>query len=111
MTNNWLSLVFVFLLGTGVGGLYFGSLWWTVQRLPRIHHRARWFFINWSLRLLACLGGAAWVLQQASGFQQQGLYLTAYLLGILGVRTLWLIRLQLQMAEGRSSQSPPEAGV
>lgn len=95
MTIDLNMLIRVLLLGMAVGSFYFSSLWWTVRRLPHVRHRLRWFLINWGLRVLACLGGAAAIGQQTLDFGQRGLSLTLYLVGFLLVRTIWLITLQV----------------
>jgi F1F0 ATPase subunit 2 len=47
--------------GMGLGLLFFGSLWWTVQRLPDLKHPAFWFVVGFLLRLSIMLVGLYWL--------------------------------------------------
>jgi F1F0 ATPase subunit 2 len=73
--SDLLALLLAFTLGLGLGGVFFGGLWWTVARGISSRHVALWFFVSllvrsavvllgftlvargsWQ-RLVACLGG------------------------------------------------------
>lgn len=49
------GLVIGLLWGLVLGGLYFGSLWWTVQRLPDATHPHRWFWASVGVRVTVVL--------------------------------------------------------
>ncbi|MDD4962365.1 MAG: ATP synthase subunit I [Gallionella sp.] len=43
-------LLLVFAVGLLLGGIFFGGLWWTVQRAMASPHPARWFLISLLVR-------------------------------------------------------------
>jgi F1F0 ATPase subunit 2 len=43
-------LLLVFAVGLLLGGIFFGGLWWTVQRALHSPHPARWFLISLIVR-------------------------------------------------------------
>ena len=55
--NEWLALALALLAGFLLGGLFFGGLWWTVQRAVSSKSIARWFLGSLLLRMSVALGG------------------------------------------------------
>jgi F1F0 ATPase subunit 2 len=55
--NEYWPLVLVFLAGLVLGGVFFGGLWWTVQKGFASPRPALWFFGSLLLRTGLVLGG------------------------------------------------------
>ncbi len=55
--NEWLALAVALVAGFLLGGLFFGGLWWTVQRAVSSQSIARWFLGSLLLRMGIALGG------------------------------------------------------
>ena len=55
--NEMLTLVFAFGAGGGLGAMFFGGLWWTVQKGVSSKHPALWFFGSLLLRMSIALAG------------------------------------------------------
>ena len=55
--NETLSLVLVFVAGVLLGALFFGGLWWTVQKGLSSQRSAFWFFVSLLLRMSITLAG------------------------------------------------------
>jgi F1F0 ATPase subunit 2 len=77
-----------FLCGTLLGVLYFGGLWWTVQRLPTSHHFWRLYFGSVILRTLLVLS-CLYLLLQSCGWQS----LAVSMLGFVTARMVLLMYL------------------
>ncbi|MFY9260014.1 MAG: ATP synthase subunit I [Gallionella sp.] len=45
-----MNLLWVFAVGLLLGGIFFGGLWWTVQRAMASPHPAIWFLISLIVR-------------------------------------------------------------
>lgn len=45
------------LVGALLGALYFGGLWWTVRRMPTVHHPHRWLLLSFVARAAVVLMG------------------------------------------------------
>jgi F1F0 ATPase subunit 2 len=81
MIAQAIDLLAFAVIGTVIGALYFGRLWLTIRRLPRLNHPMLWLLANtfarlglvlaaflllnqgdWA-RLIACLAGlvATWI--------------------------------------------------
>lgn len=59
MNEPWLlfSLLFSLLIGVLLGAVFFGGLWWTVQRAMSSERVALWLFGSLLLRTAIVLGG------------------------------------------------------
>jgi F1F0 ATPase subunit 2 len=55
--NEALILVLAGVAGTGLGAIFFGSLWWTVRRGASSRRPALWFFGSALLRISIILAG------------------------------------------------------
>ncbi len=55
--NEMVNLLPAFLGGLGLGVVFFGGLWLTVQKGLRSHHPALWFFTSFLLRTSITLIG------------------------------------------------------
>ncbi|EDX83065.1 hypothetical protein S7335_243 [Synechococcus sp. PCC 7335] len=51
-----ISVIVLWLVGLGLGGLYFGGLWMTLRRLPRWHHPFLAMGLSLLCRLVVLLG-------------------------------------------------------
>jgi F1F0 ATPase subunit 2 len=49
--TDWPELVRAFALGTVVGSLYFGGLWWTVRQLPALKRPGLFLLLSLFVRL------------------------------------------------------------
>lgn len=63
MSTNILALSISLVVGSGLGILYFKSLWFTVDRLTSVRRPALWMISSLALRLAALLIGLYVVLQ------------------------------------------------
>lgn len=88
LTGEQVSVVAAVSAGLLLGALYFGGLWWTVRRMPRVRHSLNWYFVSLIVRLVIVLICFYGVLIY-SGWEQ----LTASLFGFVAARLLliWLI--------------------
>jgi F1F0 ATPase subunit 2 len=59
--SNDLYLVVAFVAGTLLGGLFFGGLWWTVDKCLTSPHPARWMLASGLIRMSVTLAGFYWV--------------------------------------------------
>jgi F1F0 ATPase subunit 2 len=100
MMNETLSLVLA--LGTGVllGAMFFGGLWWTVQKGVASKWSALWFFGSLLLRTSIALAGFYLI---ARGHWER---LLVCLLGFILAR---LIVTRLTRAAEKPTYLPPEA--
>jgi F1F0 ATPase subunit 2 len=57
MTNETLTLVLALVTGVLLGGMFFGGLWWTVQKGVSSKQPALWFFGSLLLRTSIALAG------------------------------------------------------
>ena len=57
-TLHWIAAL---LAGAALGVVFFGGLWWTVQRGAASSTPARWFLISFVLRTGLVLAGFYWV--------------------------------------------------
>jgi len=55
--NEALPLILALLGGIGLGGIFFGGLWWTVRNGTKSPNPARWFFGSLVARMGIVLGG------------------------------------------------------
>jgi F1F0 ATPase subunit 2 len=55
--SGWLPLLASFVAGLGLGLLYFGGLWYTIQAMTRAKRPALLFIGSFVLRLVVALGG------------------------------------------------------
>jgi len=79
-------------LGAGLGGLYFGGLWLTVQKLPDTPHPGRWWLASLMLRLMLLLAGFYSLLSWQSDPVMRSVMIAAALVGLLLVRTVLIQR-------------------
>ena len=82
--NEWLALPLALVAGFLLGGIFFGGLWWTVQRALSSKSIARWFLGSLLLRMGIVLAGFYFV---ARGYW---LRLLLCLLGFLIARVVVL---------------------
>ena len=61
MMNNILGLVLALMAGVLLGMLFFGGLWWTVQKAVASERPALWFFSSQLLRTSIALAGIYFV--------------------------------------------------
>ena len=57
MTNEILPLVLASVTGVSLGAMFFGGLWWTVQKGVSSKRSAIWFFGSLGLRTSIALAG------------------------------------------------------
>ena len=57
MMNEPLSLILSWSAGVLIGAIFFGGLWWTVQKGLSSRHPAMWFLISQLLRMSFALTG------------------------------------------------------
>ena len=55
--NETLKLMLAWLAGGTLGAIFFGGLWWTVQKGLSSKQPALWFFLSLLLRMSITLGG------------------------------------------------------
>jgi F1F0 ATPase subunit 2 len=55
--NESLTLVLAWVAGAGLGGTFFGGLWWTVRKGVSSQRPALWFFVSPLLRMGIALVG------------------------------------------------------
>ncbi|MGD9856614.1 MAG: ATP synthase subunit I [Planctomycetaceae bacterium] len=58
-TRMWMAVVF--LAGIGLGGAFFGGLWWTAQRLPRSPNGHLLAAVSFIARVAIVLLGILWL--------------------------------------------------
>ena len=73
-----------FLIGIILGGVFFGGLYWTVQRLDGVQNPSALFLVSFVLRMAILVAGLYYV----SGSGYQSVLLT--LLGILVIRYIMI---------------------
>jgi F1F0 ATPase subunit 2 len=81
------ELLFSFLTGIGLGGVYFAGLWETVRKLPDVERPVRRIALSYALRMTLALSGFYFVMQ---GEWER---LAAAMVGFLLMRELLLRRL------------------
>jgi F1F0 ATPase subunit 2 len=81
------ELLFSFLTGIGLGGVYFAGLWETVRKLPDVEKPVRRIALSYALRMTLVLSGFYFVMQ---GEWER---LAAAMVGFLLMRELLLRRL------------------
>ena len=99
--NSALVLTLAWLAGGALGTLFFGGLWWTINKVVSAKNPAVWFFVSLLLRMSIVLAGFYFV----SGGQWQRLLLC--LLGFIMARVV-LTRL-LRPTSGCQSHPAQEA--
>ncbi len=57
MINETLTLVLALVTGVLLGSMFFGGLWWTIQKGVSSQHPALWFFGSLLLRTNIALAG------------------------------------------------------
>ena len=100
MTEN-LTLVLASMAGVLLGALFFGGLWWTVQKGLSSKRPARWFFGSLLLRTSIALGGFYFI---ARGHWER------LLLCLLGFFIARLVVTRLTRAAGKPLYLPQETG-
>ena len=60
MNETWI-LILAGLAGAALGAMFFGGLWWTVQKTVSSQRPALWFFGSFLLRMSLTLAGFYWV--------------------------------------------------
>ena len=55
--NETLSLVLALVAGALLGAIFFGGLWWTVQKVVSSRHSSLWLFASLLLRTAIALAG------------------------------------------------------
>ncbi len=90
MNEPW-TLLLAGIAGVGLGVLFFGGLWWTVQKTVSSRRPAWWFLGSFLLRMSLTLAGFYWV----AGDQWQRLL--ACLVGFVFAR--WMVMQWTQPAE------------
>ena len=80
------ELLFSFLTGIGLGGVYFAGLWETIRRLPDVEKPVRRMALSYALRMALALTGFYLVMQG------QWERLAAAMVGFLLMRELILRR-------------------
>ncbi|MCU0285768.1 MAG: ATP synthase subunit I [Acidobacteria bacterium] len=55
--NETINLLYTFLIGILLGGIFFGSLWWTVRKGLLVKKSITWFFVSFWLRMAIILAG------------------------------------------------------
>jgi F1F0 ATPase subunit 2 len=102
--SEWLILLAALVMGTLLGVLFFGGLWWTVRKSLASRSPALWIFSSLLLRMGITLAGFYWV----GGGHWQRLLLCLF--GFLAARLLISFRLRSGHAVGapfsRQNQTP-----
>jgi len=57
------ELIFSFLTGIGLGGVYFAGLWETIRKLPDVEKPVRRIALSYALRMTFVLSGFYFVMQ------------------------------------------------
>jgi F1F0 ATPase subunit 2 len=99
--NDILNLAPALIAGLVLGGMFFGGLWWTIQRGVNSPHPTRWFFGSLLLRMSITLAGFYAV---SNGHWEK---LLSCLLGFLLAR---LLVTRLLRQENRDASLRQEAG-
>jgi F1F0 ATPase subunit 2 len=99
---EFLTFAAVLLAGFGLGVIFFGGLWWTVQRGVASDQPAAWFMVSWLLRMSVTLVG--FYLVTGGHFER----LLLCLLGFLGARLV--VTWQTRGAEKTRPRSAREVG-
>src|SRR3989304_3736123 len=86
--NETLNLVLALVSGVLLGAVFFGGLWWTIQKAVSSKRSALWFFGSLLVRTSIVLAGFYWV---ARGHWE---WLLVCLLGFVLARPIvtWLLR-------------------
>ena len=86
--NETLSLVLALVIGVLLGAMFFGGLWWTLQKGLSSKRSALWFFVSLLLRTSIAVAGFYFI---ARGHWER---LLLCLLGFIMARLLvtWLTR-------------------
>ena len=90
MAAHWDALALSLGAGLVLGVVYYLSLWWTVQRLPRVRRPALWAVASLFVRLAIVLAGLYVI---GDGHWQR---LLAGLAGVIIMRTVFVRRLDPQ---------------
>ncbi len=80
--NEYLSLISAFAAGVLLGGMFFGGLWWTVNKIIASNRSAVWLLSSLLLRTGITLAG--FYLFASGGWEN----LTACLLGFIAARLM-----------------------
>jgi F1F0 ATPase subunit 2 len=101
MMNEPLKLALAFVAGAMLGAMFFGGLWWTVQKGISSKRPALWFFGSLLLRTSIALTGFYFI---ARGHWEK------LLIGLLGFIIARLIVTRLSRAAKKPTYLPHEAG-
>ena len=93
MSLNLLAIVVALLVGLGLGWIYFGGLWLTIQKLPHTPQPIRLILGSLLLRLAIALG-SIYLLMIYFADGQILISLLAFSLGFLLTRNLLISRLR-----------------
>ena len=91
MSLNCLAIVVALLVGLGLGWIYFGGLWLTIQQLPHIPQPIPLMMISFLLRLAIALVSVYLLINSFEGGQVV-ISLLTFSLGFLLMRNLLIIR-------------------
>ena len=95
MNLNLLIPFVAFLVGAGLGLVYFGGLWLTLQNLPKPPQLIPWMLGSLLLRFAIALGCIYLLINYFAG-EQMFLSLLTFSLGFLLIRNLLINRLRPQ---------------
>ena len=99
--NEMLTLVLALVTGVLLGAIYFGGLWWTVQKVVLSKWSALWFLGSLLLRTSIALSGFYFV---AGGHWER---LLACLLGFVMARLI--VTLRLRSGQARLTRAAEKA--
>ena len=102
MSFSWEPVIVGSVAGILLGGMFFGGLWLSVQRVRKTRHKKAFFFVSWAIRsVILC-----------SGLFYLGRYNVISLLcataGLLVTRTVvvWWARKQLKKKSKKMKEIP-----
>ena len=95
MSLNLFAIITVFFVGLGLGLVYFGGLWWTIQKLPQIPQPIPWMMASLLLRLTIALSSVYLLIRYFQGGHIV-ISLLTFGLGFLLARSLLINRLRPQ---------------
>ena len=93
MSLHFFTIVVAFFVGLGLGLLYFGGLWFTIQKLPQTPHPIPLIMGSLLLRFAIALGSVYLLMNYFAG-EQILTSLLAFSLGFLLTRNFLISRLR-----------------